>query len=177
MGESRLEQYLSKASFSSSQDKREAENCAAAIVRDRDALQDVLIRHGFVRCDIAACNCGSWHPRYGLAERYAEVRYALEDAGHPLTNENGNLVGSALKALVDERDNLQSRADLADRLATLVRQSKCPSCDGSGVHQDEHGGEWPCKFCRLRRGYAQQDTPPKFSEAISKMKPEDLVCP
>lgn len=29
-------------------------------------LVDVLLRAGFVRCDAAACNCGSWHHRYGL---------------------------------------------------------------------------------------------------------------
>ena len=72
-----------------------------------EELQDVLIRNGFVRCDIAACNCGSWHARYGLQERWREVKDALEEAGHPLCNENGHLVLNALQALIAERDKLR----------------------------------------------------------------------
>ena len=72
-----------------------------------DDLRDVLLRNGFFRCDIDACNCGSWHARYGLPERYDEVKGMLAEAGHPLCNENGNLVRNALKALIDERDMLK----------------------------------------------------------------------
>ena len=70
-----------------------------------------LLRNGFVPCDIAACNCGGWHARYGLPERWAEVKTALSEAGHPPCNENGNLVIKALAALVAERDSL--RVELA----------------------------------------------------------------
>ena len=35
-------------------------------------LRDVLMRSGFVPCDIPACNCGSFHHRYGLPERMNE---------------------------------------------------------------------------------------------------------
>lgn len=69
-------------------------------------LKDVLYRNGFVPCDIPACNCGSWHARYGLPERMEEIKTALADAGHPLCNENGNLPRNALSALVGERDEL-----------------------------------------------------------------------
>lgn len=71
-------------------------------------LEDVLFRNGFVRCDIAACNCGSWHARYGLPERLAELKELLADAGHPLCNENGNLISKALQELIAERDRLAS---------------------------------------------------------------------
>ena len=70
-------------------------------------FQDVLLRNGFVRCDIAACNCGSWHARYGLPERWSEVKEMLEEAGHPLCNENGHLVSKALGELIAERDKLR----------------------------------------------------------------------
>lgn len=70
-------------------------------------LQDVLIRNGFVRCDLAACNCGSWHARYGLPERWSEVKDMLAEAGHPLCNENGHLVHKALGELITERDKLR----------------------------------------------------------------------
>jgi hypothetical protein len=33
-------------------------------------LRDVLTSKGFVECGIPACDCGSWHHRYGLPERW-----------------------------------------------------------------------------------------------------------
>jgi len=84
-------------------------DCAAMVEKMYDAndLQEVLIRNGFVRCDIAACNCGSWHHRYGLPERLNEVKDMIGEAGHPLCNENGNLVNKALGELIAERDKLR----------------------------------------------------------------------
>ncbi len=71
-----------------------------------DELRDVLYRNGFVRCDIPACNCGSWHAKYGLPERWEEIKITLADAGFPLCNENGHLVINALRALIEERNRL-----------------------------------------------------------------------
>lgn len=71
-----------------------------------DNLEDVLRSHGFVRCDIPACNCGSWHPRYGLYERWQEIKDALEDAD-VLNNETGNLPLRAVKLLIEQRDALR----------------------------------------------------------------------
>ena len=73
-----------------------------------DKLRDVLIRAGFVQCNIPECNCGSWHHRYGLPERMEEIENALAEAGYPLSNENGHLVLNALKELIAERDYLIS---------------------------------------------------------------------
>lgn len=75
---------------------------------ERDELRDVLLRSGFVPCDIPACNCGSWHHRYGLPERMQEIKDALDEAGHELSNANGNLTFNALKELVAERDRLRA---------------------------------------------------------------------
>ena len=87
------------------------------LTAERDELRDVLLRSGFVPCDIPACNCGSWHHRYGLPERMQEIKDALAEAGHELSNANGNLPINALKALVAERDDhARWRADLADKL-------------------------------------------------------------
>ena len=69
--------------------------------------RDALVRNGFVPCDIPACNCGGWHARHGLPERLAEVKDALGESGHPVCNENGNLVIKALAALIAERDQLR----------------------------------------------------------------------
>lgn len=96
--------------------KLEAIASLRAQLAERDAT---LLRHGFRRCDIAACNCGSWHHTGGLAERWREIEDDLAEAGHPLTNENGHLLRKALAALVGERDTL--RAQLATAQAELAR--------------------------------------------------------
>ena len=77
---------------------------------ERDDLRDVLMRHGFVPCDIPACNCGSWHARFGYPERMQEIKDALDEAGHPLSNENGNMPLNALRELIAERDTLAKDA-------------------------------------------------------------------
>ena len=66
-----------------------------------ESLRDVLLRNGFVRCDMPACNCGSLHPRYGLQERWNEVRDALTEAGY-LGNYNGNLVLNGVRELIQK---------------------------------------------------------------------------
>ena len=73
-----------------------------------DDLVDVLRRAGFVECDIAACNCGAWHHRYGLPERWSEIQGALRDAG-VLNNETGNLPIRAVAKLVEQRDAIAAR--------------------------------------------------------------------
>jgi len=75
-----------------------------------EALYDVLRRNGFVRCDIAACNCGSWHARHGWPERFAEFKDALQEAGGELT---GVTALGALQALIAERDKLREAAEYA----------------------------------------------------------------
>lgn len=89
---------------------------------ERDALRDVLLRHGFVPCDIPACNCGSWHARFGYPERMQEIKDALDEAGHPLSNENGNMPLNALRELIAERDALAKDA----RRYRWLRGDSCP---------------------------------------------------
>ena len=84
-------------------ERRETEAVELIALR---AERDALLRHGFVPCDIPACNCGSWHPRFGYPERMREIADALADAGHELSNENGNKPLNALRQLVAERDAL-----------------------------------------------------------------------
>ena len=74
---------------------------------ERGGAIDVLRAHGFVECDIPACNCGSWHHRYGLPKRMAEINDALAAAGYPLSNENGHLTLRALEALIAENERLR----------------------------------------------------------------------
>ena len=80
-------------------------------------LEGVLYLNGFVRC-----NCGSWHARYGLPERFAELNRAMEDAGAQL---NGVTLLGAVEALIAERDALRKDGErwrvMRDRCAwTMV---------------------------------------------------------
>lgn len=122
---------------------------AIELERERDALTDILRRHGFVPCDIAACNCGSWHHRYGLRQRMDEVKEALADAGHPLCNENGHLVSKALAALIEERDAL--RAALLSVAAAADTNPHCPV-----GHVVEH---WPGVRDAVNAARAAQEKP------------------
>ena len=87
-------------------------------------LKDVLYRNGFVPCDIPACNCGSWHARYGLPERMEEIKSDLADAGHPLYNENGNLPRNALAALIGERDGMRDALRWAIRFIEIYAREE-----------------------------------------------------
>lgn len=101
-------------------------------------LRDVLRRNGFVKCDISACNCGSWHARYGLRQRMDEVAELVSEAGHPLTNENGHLVRLALSALIAERDSLRAlNAELLEALEK-ARSGLSNGLWDYGPGQDEH---------------------------------------
>jgi len=79
------------------------------------SLRDTLKRNGFVRCDIPACNCGSWHHRYGLPERFEQIKDMLAEAGYGLCNENGHLVSKALAQLINDLAAEKERADYAWR--------------------------------------------------------------
>jgi hypothetical protein len=91
---------------------------------ERDALREVLLRHGFVPCDNPACNCGAWHQRYGLPERWQELKDELSEAGHPLCNENGNLLRNALRNLIGERDALIKENEALHDVHDLLLQCR-----------------------------------------------------
>ena len=48
----------------------------------RDALEraeSFIAREGYRRCDVPACNCGSWHPSEGWYARFREIDEAVGD--------------------------------------------------------------------------------------------------
>lgn len=117
-----------------------------------DELRDVLIRNGFVRCDIPACNCGSWHARYGLKERMDNLRAERDEAIDSM-NSSLRMVADLRQALVDHANaNMdepvtETKADRAARAAppaahtdhpTRHYDRTCPACvadDPDAMHQ------------------------------------------
>lgn len=134
-----------------------------ALRAEVSALTDVLYRNGFRRCDVPACNCGSWHHRFGLPERMTEIKSALADAGHPLSNDNGNLPLNALSALVAERDALRAEVerlradarrapDAIERLANLV-----DALDGAFISSWQSTAAWQSQLDSAREFLAAID--------------------
>ena len=48
-------------------------------VESRERLTSILYNNGFRVCDIAECNCGSWHQIGGFAARFREIEDASAD--------------------------------------------------------------------------------------------------
>ena len=63
-----------------------------------ETAEDFIRRQGYKRCDIAACNCGSWHGGRSF-ERLGEIRDALEEAG---VSVNGRTILDAVKSLLPD---------------------------------------------------------------------------
>ena len=62
----------------------------------------------------------------------SEIKDALSDASHPLSNDNGNLVSNALAGLIAERDALQAEL-AAMRDQKPVAWIREPDADGMAL--------------------------------------------
>lgn len=82
------------------------------LTAENDKLLGVLEQHGFRRCDIAACNCGSWHHIGGFAARFREIEEATEDYW-----ENGEVLLARIERIV-------SKLEAAERDAERYREWK-----------------------------------------------------
>lgn len=70
---------------------------ATEIWQERAALaEDFIRRHGYRKCDIAACNCGSWHGGDAM-ERLLEIEGAIREAG---ISTNGQTILGAVKSIL-----------------------------------------------------------------------------
>lgn len=66
----------------------------------------VLRASGFRRCDIPACNCNSWHQVGGYAERFREIKEAVEEAGY---STNGKILLDVIKEILASAVSSQER--------------------------------------------------------------------
>lgn len=72
---------------------------------------EFLRLHGYRRCDISACNCGSWHGGHEH-QRLIEIREAFEQDEHTDTR-NKTLLNLVCEVLED-RASLKLRAERAE---------------------------------------------------------------
>lgn len=93
----------------------EHESAMAAAEAALAKAQDFIARRGYVRCDIPACNCGSWHG--GSAEdRLREISDALDG------RTNGSTILAEIeKLMVESAERDQLRASLAEAQAKSAR--------------------------------------------------------
>ncbi len=105
--------------------------CDAEIERltaENDKLLGVLEQHGFRRCDIAACNCGSWHHIGGFAARFREIEEATEDYW-----ENGEVLLARIERIV-------AKLEAAERAAR--RECLWVNDDDGEVWEGSCGAAW-----------------------------------
>lgn len=107
-----------------------AEQEKAEAVAQREDLRDVLLREGYRRCDIAACNCNGWHGGHAMA-RLNEIGDALEAAGVSL---NGSTILKRVQGLAAQRDEavalIKSIRQRVHFIAACANRSgSCKPCD------------------------------------------------
>lgn len=124
------------------------------LMTERKELTDVLLRNGFRRCDIPACNCGSWHHVGGFAERFREI-----DEVTGAEYRNGETLLSRIKRLMAECEALRKDAELggllpSEPVAYMVEM------DGT-VHfsvNDPRGNEDAFDNCRITPLYTRRSS-------------------
>lgn len=103
---------------------------------ENDELLSVLERHGYRRCDIAACNCNGWHGGH-CAQRLTEIGDALVDAG---IETNGKTLLTCVRELVQ-----QTRDGNVQQLCTALQQLRREHyvCDDNWYSCPKVGGGDP----------------------------------
>ncbi len=128
---------------------------------DREAVL-FLERHGYRRCDIPACNCGSWHGGHANA-RLAEIREAFAQDEHTDTR-NKTLLNLVCEVLGD-RASLKLLAERAEcNHATLMEQRDRANFDKRLAENERDAAKADAKeawgqFYALRKQVAEQRYP------------------
>jgi len=81
----------------------------AEVSDDKYVAITALLRHGFRRCDIPACNCGSWHHVDGLMARWRELEEALEPSNGQTMLGRAREVAAQLAAAKDRLEEARGR--------------------------------------------------------------------
>jgi hypothetical protein len=70
-----------------------------------DKAEWVLKISGFRRCDIAACNCNSWHQVGGFRARFDEIQEVVQEAGY---STNGRTLLDVIKEIAEKAGRYDS---------------------------------------------------------------------
>lgn len=108
--------------------------------------EDFLARQGYRRCDISACNCGSWHGGHAN-QRLRELREAFEQDEHAVAN------GKNLLTLVCE--TLGERARLRAELAKARKEIYMLRAIASMLDAVVEGAQ--CDFVRVPYGASHEN--------------------
>lgn len=73
------------------------------VARQLGQAEYVLQSAGFRRCDIPACNCGSWHQVGGYKARFDEIKEVVEYAGY---STNGRTLLDAVKHMASDASSI-----------------------------------------------------------------------
>ena len=85
--------------------------------RLREAAERFIQDAGYVRCDISACNCSSWHGGH-WHRRFNDIQEAVEEAGVSL---QGVTLLDAVKGLLAAREKAEANVvALAEAVKTLA---------------------------------------------------------
>lgn len=91
----------------------------------------VLRSSGFRPCDIAACNCGSWHQVEGFKARFDEIKEVVEEAGY---STNGVVLLDAVKHMIFDLERLGSALE-----PFIALRDQSPSETTKVIHKDLDG--------------------------------------
>lgn len=101
----------------------------AEIARLKEAKR-VLEHNGFRRCDIAACNCNSWHFVGGFKARFDEIKQVVEDAGY---STNGRTLLDAVKHMAKDATPLPVAEDVVERITDPIERIIADALLGANV--------------------------------------------
>lgn len=134
-----------------------------ALLADVRSLEDVLERAGFRRCDIPACNCGSWHQVGGFKARFDEIKEAV--AEH--IDLNGKTLLSAVQSLLAERGSFEAlwrstmdvlETERAERDAAVLAEREACAKVCENFDDDGGAGEaWASRFADAIRARGASD--------------------
>lgn len=88
------------------------------LTRELDELKTFLLRSGFRRCDIPACNCNSWHHVGGYAARFREIDDAFGKAGE---RSNGPTLLADVQRVLATLEAERQRARMPEWVSTADR--------------------------------------------------------
>jgi len=134
-----------------------------AMDREQSITAEEFLRlHGYRKCDIAACNCGSWHGGHAN-QRLAEIREAFEQ--DELTDTRHKTLLNLVCEVLTDRADLRLRVEQAEYNLSSALEQRDRANDMRRMAESERdsalaaGREGWNQFYALRKQMAEQRHP------------------